>query len=117
MLQSGNYTSDMQPNSMSLWGNVHDTKIGLYSLTKSELLTFITQAITRFPTLFKLCFGQQPTPEEALNNRAYSGAHELYTASAYRADAHGVNKEWNISAIEVWQFPELKAIVENGLVS
>jgi hypothetical protein len=117
MLQSGNYTSDMQPNSMSLWGNVHDTKIGLYSLTKSELLTCITQAFTRFPTLFKLCFGQQPTPEEALNNRAYSGAHELYTACAYRADAHGVNKEWNIAAIEVWQFPELKAIVENGLVS
>ncbi len=117
ILQSGAYTSDMQPDSLSLWGNLHETKIGLYALTQNELLGYIRQAIINFPTLFRTCFGRSATNLDTSDQFRYLGPHELYTACAYRAEAKGINKEWQIRAVEAWQFPELKAIVESALAS
>lgn len=115
ILQTGAYTSDLQSESLSLWGNLHDTKIGLYALSQSELLGYIRQAIINFPTLFRTCFGGSATNLDTSDQFRYLGPHELYTACAYRAEAKGINKEWQIRAVEAWQFPELKAIVESAL--
>jgi len=117
ILQTGAYTSDLQSESLSLWGNLHDTKIGLYALSQSELLGYIRQAITNFPNLFRTCFGGSATNLDTSDQFRYLGPHELYTACAYRAEAKGINKEWQIRAVEAWQFPELKAIVESALAS
>ena len=115
ILQTGSYTSEMQPDSLSLWGSVHDTKIGLYAVSQSELLRYIGEAISRFPTLFRTCFGPAAIDQQYETNYTYSGPHELFTASAFRAEAQGPSREWKISGVEVWTFDELRDLVEGAL--
>lgn len=107
IVESGTYHNPDQPNTLSLWGNAHDTKIGLFTVSNEILLEKIQQAIQNYPNLFAQCF---------LNPDLLPYRQTLYSSAIYHAKALGDKKDWTILEADLWVFEELRSLLPQHLL-
>ena len=107
IVESASYHNADQPNTLSLWGNMHDTKIGLFAVSSSVLLEKIQQAVENYPNLFAQCF---------LNPDLLPYRQTLYSSAIYHAKALGEKKHWTILEADLWVFEELRSLLPQHLL-
>ena len=103
--ENGFYSQNGKDDFMSTWGALHDTKLGLFTITKEHLLELIQRFNQRFGSKIDMCFAQNPENKAWQVNVQRS---VLWTAAGYKTKSELEGRK--IESADVWQFPELENI-------
>lgn len=99
---SNNYLSDKKPTLVSVWGALHDTKIGLLALSQEALLDLIRRFYERHKDRINIFFIHNPN--SPFRERKIEKS-LLWTASIYNTELADNTRK--IKSIEILRFPEL----------
>lgn len=103
--ENGAYSKNGRNDFMSIWGLLHDTKIGLLSTTREHLLELIKRFNQQFSAKIDMCFRQNPENKAWQENVQRS---VLWTATGYKTKSGPEGRK--IESADAWQFPELESI-------
>lgn len=103
--EDGAYNQAGKKDFMSIWGAFHDTKLGLFSTTRENILDLISRFNQRFGAKVDMCFTQNQ------NNPAWQAKVDrsvLWTAMGYKTKQTSEGRK--IESADYWQFTELENI-------